>query len=390
LEGPELAAEDTRLERAFVLLVMGQTMSSHSDDEQARQLFEQSLALYRAVGEDWWTAHLLNALGGIALKLGAYEKAKQLTEESLAIRRTLGDPTKVADSLVSLSFIALSRRQLEDAGRLLQESVALYREAGGRGDIALGFMRIGRAFLWLGRLDEAHSLLEESLTIFSDLGNRGSLARTNIWLGYTKMHVGQYEQARAQGQMGLAFAQEVRHQWRRGAGHALFVLGSVALVEGACTEAWQLLEESCAVYRETGSRDRLGRALATLGYAARGLGQLPQAKQHLSEVLRATAETGAFRSLLLALPVMALLLADQGEVERAVEIYALASRYPLVANSRWFDDVAGKHIAKVAASLPPEVVVAAQERGRARDLDATVAELLDELEFWDTRLQLPV
>ncbi len=79
------------------------------------------------------------------------------------------------------------------------------------------------------------------------------------------------------------------------------------------------------------------------------------------------------------LPGIALLLADQGEKERAVELYALASRYPLVANSRWFEGVAGKHIAAVAATLPPEVVAAAQERGRARDLEATVAELLIEL-----------
>jgi hypothetical protein len=77
---------------------------------------------------------------------------------------------------------------------------------------------------------------------------------------------------------------------------------------------------------------------------------------------------------------MALLLADRGETERAVELYALASRYPFVANSAWFEDVAGRHIAAVAARLPPDAVVAAQERGRARDLDATVAELLTELE----------
>ena len=50
-----------------------------------------------------------------------------------------------------------------------------------------------------------------------------------------------------------------------------------------------------------------------------------------------------------------------------------------MANSRWFEDVAGRHIAAVAATLPPEVVTAAQERGRARDLEATVAELLVEL-----------
>jgi hypothetical protein len=66
-------------------------------------------------------------------------------------------------------------------------------------------------------------------------------------------------------------------------------------------------------------------------------------------------------------------------VERALDIYALASRYPFVAHSRWFEDVAGKHIAAAAATLPPDVVAAAQERGRARDLWATAEELLAEL-----------
>jgi hypothetical protein len=67
-------------------------------------------------------------------------------------------------------------------------------------------------------------------------------------------------------------------------------------------------------------------------------------------------------------------------VERAVEVYALASRYSAVANSRWFEDIAGKHIAAAATILPPDVVAAAQERGRARDLWATMEELLAELE----------
>jgi DNA-binding SARP family transcriptional activator len=69
----------------------------------------------------------------------------------------------------------------------------------------------------------------------------------------------------------------------------------------------------------------------------------------------------------------------RGEVGRAAKVYALASRYPWVANSRMWEDVAGKHIAAVAATLPPDAVAAAQERGRVRDLWATVEELLTEL-----------
>jgi hypothetical protein len=72
-------------------------------------------------------------------------------------------------------------------------------------------------------------------------------------------------------------------------------------------------------------------------------------------------------------------LAGEGEIERAVELYARASRYPLVAKSRWFADVAGDTLAEVAAALPAERVAVLEESGRTRDLEATVAELLSEL-----------
>jgi hypothetical protein len=76
---------------------------------------------------------------------------------------------------------------------------------------------------------------------------------------------------------------------------------------------------------------------------------------------------------------VALLRADQGEAEQAVELHALGSRYPEVANGRYFQDVFGERIAAVAATLPPDVVAAAEVRGRARDLDATIAELIAEM-----------
>ena len=83
---------------------------------------------------------------------------------------------------------------------------------------------------------------------------------------------------------------------------------------------------------------------------------------------------------MLALPGAALLLLDQRESERVVEIYALSCTLPAVATSRWFADVVGRPIAAAAATLPPDVVAAARERGRARDMQATVEELVDELE----------
>jgi tetratricopeptide (TPR) repeat protein len=206
------------------------------------------------------------------------------------------------------------------------------------------------------------------------------MAFTNWFLSEATVHLGQYERAHALGQMCLTLFGEFGEWWGIGVSH--FVLGLVALAEEAYAEARQVLQESVAVLREIGHRECTSWALAVLGYVSRGLCQLSEAQQHLSTALRTAAETGAFLPFVLALPAVALLLADRGEVERAVELYALASRYPLVANSQWFEDVAGRHIVSAAAALPREAVTAAQERGRARDREATAKELLAELEGW--------
>jgi hypothetical protein len=76
------------------------------------------------------------------------------------------------------------------------------------------------------------------------------------------------------------------------------------------------------------------------------------------------------------MPAAALLVLDHGEEERALELHALASRNPYIANCRWFADVAGNRISAAAAALPPDVASIARERGKALDLRDTAAELL--------------
>ena len=85
------------------------------------------------------------------------------------------------------------------------------------------------------------------------------------------------------------------------------------------------------------------------------------------EALKIAVEGRFFLILLHILPGIALLFADQGEIERAVELYALAATQGIVANSKWFDDIAGDEIARAAEGLPADVVDAAKARGRELD-----------------------
>jgi hypothetical protein len=158
------------------------------------------------------------------------------------------------------------------------------------------------------------------------------------------------------------------------------MLGRAALARGESRKAKQLLEQSIAHLREIDEQVSISHEQGDLAYALRATGEHNRVRTLLQETLRKAVKIRAFLPLVNALPAVSLVLADEGESARAVEIFNLASTVALVANSHWFEDVAGKHIAAVAATLPPDVVSAAQQRGRARDLWETAEELLEELE----------
>ncbi len=66
-------------------------------------------------------------------------------------------------------------------------------------------------------------------------------------------------------------------------------------------------------------------------------------------------------------------------MERAIELYSLASHHPFVGLAQLLEDIACQHISTFAATLPPDVVAAATARGRAREMWDTASELLEEL-----------
>ena len=98
----------------------------------------------------------------------------------------------------------------------------------------------------------------------------------------------------------------------------------------------------------------------------------------MHEAARTPTTSPAFFGSLAVLPAATLLLTDAGKMVRAVELYALASRYPFVVHSRWHNDVVKQTIADAATSLPEDVAKAAQERGRAMSLEKAIAYALGE------------
>jgi hypothetical protein len=159
---------------------------------------------------------------------------------------------------------------------------------------------------------------------------------------------------------------------------ALVILGNVALGESLYSEAQECFQESLSLV--THMPDIITRLYGCQGLAARGLKKDQQAQDYFYQALKGAVKLEHFFSFIHILPGIALLFADQGKVERAVEFYALACNYGIVANSKWFADIAGHEITQAAEKLPVAIAKTARARGRSLDLWETAKELLLELE----------
>jgi tetratricopeptide (TPR) repeat protein len=199
-----------------------------------------------------------------------------------------------------------------------------------------------------------------------------------VILGQCHQHLGDYQAALLEAQEGLTLAQDVG--FARGVGTVLGLLGALALAEANYEEARTQCEASLAVWQQSlGHPSEFEGELACLALAAWDLGNRDGAREHLRAQIAWAQESQMLMPALFGLVAAARFLANVGEIERAVELYAVATQHPFVANSRWFGDVAGHHLTAAAATLPSAAVTAARQRGRARDLHATVSELLSEL-----------
>ena len=95
---------------------------------RARELYEQSLDLFRRLENDRGVASLLGNLGDLAAVVGDYERAVSLSRQSLAILERLHDPQSTAWQLTNIGCFELKRGNIEAARPVLRRGLELVRE----------------------------------------------------------------------------------------------------------------------------------------------------------------------------------------------------------------------------------------------------------------------
>jgi predicted ATPase/DNA-binding SARP family transcriptional activator len=338
--------------------------------EQASALLRKSLAILRELDARREVAYALSYLGRVFTEQGSPQH-----REALAIFEKIGDRRGMAICLRALGWNLVPQGEYGAARQLVQQSLTLFRELGDQRGMALSLMQLGYTSWVLGEYEAAKRLHQESYALSQGIGDREGMATALGVLARDACGLGEYERGKQLYGESLALFQNVGSL--QGMAWVLGDLSELATVLGEYAEATQLARESLALDEKLGYPVQIAWASRVLGNAARELGDLELARRYLRQALEIGMSVRATAPALLTVVGIAALLAGEGKKEWAAELLALVLGHPYTW--QWTKDRAAPLVAELEAELSPDRLRAAQERGRARDLDATAGELLAEL-----------
>jgi tetratricopeptide (TPR) repeat protein len=135
--------------------------------------------------------------GSCAEIQGDYATARARRDESLAVYRALGDRAAIANGLSLLGVILREQGDFAAARDRLEEGLALYRALGDRSGIAHSLIRLGELAQALGAHAEARVCYMESSALGEGLDDAAFAVRLPHHLGSLSLEQGDYGTARA-------------------------------------------------------------------------------------------------------------------------------------------------------------------------------------------------
>ena len=223
----------------------------HGHEREARIWLEKLLALPSGdTGDPDQQRVRVLALahaGSAALRQDSLDVAAPLFEESLALRRAMDDVVLLVHGLCTLGGCRLRQGRHAEARELLLEARELSRRNVLRADLAHATILLGCSALGLGDLAGARSAFEE---VASYPGGPGypSPARPLEWLGNVALGEGRTDEAATCYERALALYEQIGD--RLGVTHVRQGLALVAVEHGDTDGAEQLLRECLAFQRE--------------------------------------------------------------------------------------------------------------------------------------------
>jgi len=276
---------------ALALFNMGAILKLNGQNDEAFALYEQSISIYKKVGDRQGEGATLNNISQIYSTKGDYDTALGYLEQSLDIRQQIGDRQGEGITLNNISQIHKARGGYENALRYLEQSLAIMQQIGDRQGEGATLNHISQIYSTKGDYDTALRYLVQSLAIMQQIGDRqgegvtlGNLAKT----AYVK---GDYDTALRYLEQSLAIQQQIGD--RQNEGTTLNNISQIYSTKGDYDTALCYLEQSLAIMQQIGDIDGVATNMINMGAMLFDQNKLEEAILHLMLAYRLFQKIGS-------------------------------------------------------------------------------------------------
>jgi tetratricopeptide (TPR) repeat protein len=157
--------------------VLGMSFYAQGKGTPAYILFEESLAFYRAAGEEWDAAFSLLWFGKAADLLGMHQTARDAWTESGNIFRLKGDRWGLSLCLTAEAWQLLDVGDLASARTLAEKARVARQELGHKASLAEAYLLLGMVAEKESDHHEARKNYQECLALNEEMGCRDQVRR---------------------------------------------------------------------------------------------------------------------------------------------------------------------------------------------------------------------
>jgi predicted ATPase/DNA-binding SARP family transcriptional activator len=208
--------------RAGALAAFGEALGCNNQYDRGRQVLEESLILFRAIGDRLGEAFVLNGLGLVCWAQGSLAQAIAHSEAAHAIYRENGNRHGAARSLHLMGAYLRDARDFARGEAALEEARAVFTEVGDRCAAAVSVQGLGDLALDTSEYDQAGCRYREALETEREFGERDQVYCIAGLACVAALQADRYAAGRlwavaeaVEGRLGTCFRPEERRRYDR-------------------------------------------------------------------------------------------------------------------------------------------------------------------------------
>jgi DNA-binding SARP family transcriptional activator len=354
-----IQTREEKYAQAFHFYIKGLYNQFQGDRSEFDKLCQQSIHLFRELGEDWW-CEIIYRRDGSSIDSTSWNTEYEQLQEALKIAQKTSNPIGMAETLLMLgSLCAYSKGDLHEAEFYWQESSQIFLTLDDANSYNRHYICLEQIANIHGRFYEVLELRQKRLHILEKSGDPYSISELYMLLGETYHHMGDYATAEMIGWKGFDYLSQKGSKyfqvWSR------WFLSLTLIAKNDDQQAGFLLKQAVEIAREIINQPQLVANLAALVRVEIANGNYQMAEILLFEGLKEALLTSTPFMMLYLLASAALYLAVRGDTQKALEVYAYVHSWQFVSNSQWFSDVYLKPLLSLTGT---EEIITKERQGK--------------------------